>query len=84
MGTWKLAFQRRGFDYKDDISQTTRTKFGTEYTFVYEGKKLLFEKHITEGAKQANKCFSIHMYRDEARRKIVIGHVGRHLTNTSA
>ncbi len=82
MGTWESAFERRGFDYKNEISQTTRTKYGHEYTFVYEGHKRLFEKHITEGAKQAHKCFSIHMYRDEDARKVVIGHVGRHLTNT--
>lgn len=82
MGSWREAFKRRGFDYKDDISQTTRTKFGDEYTFVYEGQKRLFEKHITEGAKQPHKCFSIHMYRDESKRSLVIGHVGRHLTNT--
>jgi len=84
MGSWKQAFQRRGFDYKDDISQTTRTKYGDEYTFVYDGRKLLFEKHITQGAKQPQKCFSIHMYRDDEERRIVIGYVGRHLRNTSA
>ncbi|MBL8880485.1 MAG: hypothetical protein JNG88_15335 [Phycisphaerales bacterium] len=82
MGTWESAFERRGFDYKNEISQTTRTKFGHEYMFMYKGKKRLFEKHITDGAKQAQKCFSIHMYRDEDERRVVIGHVGRHLTNT--
>ena len=84
MGTWREAFLRRGFEYKDDISQTTSAKFGHKYTFVYENQKRLFDKHLTEGAKQPQKCFSVHMYCDETKRKIVIGHVGRHLPNTKA
>lgn len=80
--SWVGAFKRRGFDYKDSISKTSKGKYGDEYYFLYDGQNRLFDKHITEGAKQANKCFSIHMYRDDEKRVVVIAHVGRHLRNT--
>ncbi len=76
-------FRTKGYEYKDGISQTSEGKWGEEYKFIYKGEKVLFENHITLGAKQPNKCLSIHMYRDHAVKKIVIGHVGRHLTNTN-
>lgn len=81
--TWYAAFKMKGFDYKDKISPTTRGDYGEEYYFIYNGKKLLFEEHITEGKKQPDKCFSIHLYRDKDKKKVVIGHVGRHLSNQS-
>lgn len=80
--SWVEAFRDRGFNYKDDVSMTSKGKYEDDYYFNYDGQRLLFEQHITEGAKQPDKCFSIHMYRDENKRKVVIGHVGRHLTNT--
>lgn len=82
LGPRKEAFRQLGFDYKDDISQTSENKWGEEYCYVYDGKKTLFAGHITIGAKQPDKCLSLHVHWDEARRKVVIAHVGRHKTNT--
>lgn len=81
---WKAALTELGFgaDYKAEISQTAKGKWGDEYRFKYRGEKRLFEEHITLGAKQADKCMSIHWYRDDKIRKLVIGWCGRHLTNT--
>jgi hypothetical protein len=81
--SWIEAFRKRGFDYKDSVSTTSKGKYEDDYYFTYEGQRILFEQHITEGAKQPDKCFSIHMCRDYEKRKIAIGHVGRHLTNTN-
>lgn len=88
-GSWLLslkgkkgAFKELGFDYADDISKTTRGKWGKEYAYKYEGETTSFEPHITIGAKQADKCLSIHMHWDEKRGRVVIAHVGRHKTNT--
>jgi hypothetical protein len=64
------------------ISDTTRTKFGKDYAFEYDGAKQLFEPHITLGSGDANSCASIHFILDQAREKIIVGHVGRHLPNT--
>lgn len=64
------------------ISTTTRTRDGEEYEFEYDGRRQLFEPHITLGSGSPNSCASIHFIADTRSRKIVIGHVGKHLTNT--
>jgi hypothetical protein len=82
--SWEDALAELGFEYKDKVSQTSRTKWANEYTFTYKGRTLLFEQHVTIGAKQPDKCLSVHLYRDDADRVLVIGHCGRHLTNTKS
>lgn len=52
------------------------------YSYSYDGQRTLFAGHITRGAKQPDKCLSLHMHWDEARPRVVIAHVGRHKTNT--
>ncbi|OYW46522.1 MAG: hypothetical protein B7Z08_05450 [Sphingomonadales bacterium 32-68-7] len=64
------------------ISQTSKGKWGEQYTFTYENERHLFEWHVTLGAGSADTCASIHFLPDQVRGKLVIGHVGRHLTNT--
>jgi len=66
------------------ISQTAKGKWAEEYTFHYDGEARLFEWHVTLGAGAADTCASIHFFPDAAKGKLVIGHVGRHLTNTRA
>jgi hypothetical protein len=80
---WEDALAPTGFAYAPKISQTAAGKFRSEYEFFYDGEKRLFEEHITKGAKNKNSCFSVHMYRDERRLKLVIGHCGNHLSNTT-
>lgn len=80
--SWWEALARHGFEYKSRISETTRGNWAEDYTFVYEGEKVLFEEHVTIGKKQADRCLSIHFHRDPKARRVVVGHVGRHLTNT--
>jgi hypothetical protein len=82
VGSRREAFRQRGFDYKDDISQTAEGRWRDDYTYNYEGKRVLFAPHITIGAKAADRCLSIHMHWDEVRRRVVVAHVGRHKTNT--
>lgn len=65
------------------ISNTTRTRYGASYEFEYDGKRQLFEPHITLGSGDPNSCASIHFQLDHARGKIVVAHVGRHLPNTN-
>lgn len=63
------------------ISDTTRGKFRSHYEFEYQGKKELFEPHITLGAGDPNSCASIHFLFDQDRLKMIVGHVGKHLPN---
>lgn len=82
--SWEDAMAELGFEFKDKISQTSKTKWSNEYTFNYKGEPLLFEQHVTIGAKQPDKCLSVHLYRDDTDRVLVIGHCGKHLKNTKS
>jgi hypothetical protein len=64
------------------ISQTSKGKWRDDYTFTYDDEPRLFEWHVTLGAGAADTCASIHFLPDATRGKLVIAHVGRHLTNT--
>lgn len=64
------------------ISDQARARYGSEYSFEYQGRKQLFEPHITLGSGAPNSCASIHFILDEEKEKIVVAHVGRHLSNT--
>lgn len=65
------------------ISSTTRGRFGSHYEFEYQGKKQLFEPHVTIGAGDPNSCASIHFIFDQERLKMVVAHAGKHLPNTN-
>ena len=81
-GSVRQLFKARGFDYADDVSQTSKGKWGSEYTATYNDQELDISPHITLGAKQADSCLSIHWawFKDE--KVAVVAHVGRHKTNT--
>ena len=64
------------------VSQTSKGKWRDDYTFTYGDEPRLFESHVTLGAGAADTCASIHFLPDDAEGKLVIAHVGRHLTNT--
>lgn len=81
-GPLKNLFRQRGFEYKDDVSQTSRGKWGDEYMAKYNDQAIDISPHITIGAKQADTCLSVHMHWDKDSKNVVIAHVGRHKTNT--
>lgn len=82
--TWKDYILEKGFDYKSDISQTTKQKkYICEYQGVYEEKKVTFGEHVTIGTGQdPQKCLSVHWWRDENKKVLVIGRCGKHGSNT--
>ena len=81
---WHAALKPKGYDYSEFISPTAKGKFGEEYTFQYEGRTVLFEHHVTIGARSADTCISVHWFRDEAKKRLIIGWCGRHLSNTQS
>ncbi len=81
-GSIRQLFKKRGFEYADDISQTSKGKFGNEYVADYQGRQLDISPHITIGAKQADTCLSIHWAWDKDERVAIVAHVGRHKSNT--
>jgi len=81
-GSVRQLFKERGFDYSDDVSQTSKGKWGDEYTATYDGQKVDISPHITIGAKQADSCISIHWAWHKDGKVVLVAHVGRHKTNT--
>ena len=81
-GSVRQLFKKRGFDYADDVSQTSKGKWVNEYVADYKGQQLDIAPHITIGAKQADTCLSIHWAWHKAERIALVAHVGRHKTNT--
>jgi predicted HicB family RNase H-like nuclease len=80
---WKDWFDEHGIaDYKAQISQTTKGKYGDEYKFIYKGERKFFEPHFTLGSGDPNRCLSIHWYQDDDDLTVIIGHCGKHLRNT--
>jgi hypothetical protein len=77
------VFRTKGVDFKKEISQTSRAKFEQDYTFSYQGRRQIFEQHITEGSGSPNTCFSVHMLFDKDAMRVIVAHVGKHLPNTS-
>jgi len=81
-GSVRQLFKARGFDYADDVSQTSKGKWGSEYTATYKGQEVDISPHITLGAKQADTCLSVHWAWHKDEKVAVVAHVGRHKTNT--
>ncbi len=80
--SWERAVEEHGYEFKVKISETSRNQWGDQYTFRYRGHQILFEQHITLGAKSAEKCISAHFHRDTEKLLLVVGWCGRHLRNT--
>ena len=81
-GSLRQLFKARGFDYADDVSQTSKGKWGSEYTATHNGQELDISPHITLGAKQPDTCLSIHWAWHKDEKVALVAHVGRHKTNT--
>lgn len=83
VGSLRELFKKKyGFEYADDVSQTSKGKWANQYKVAHKGKEYDISPHITIGAKQADTCLSIHWAWDKDRKKVLIAHVGRHKTNT--
>jgi len=84
---WYEAFQKADaqFVYKPHISTTTATNNWEDYAFQYDGAKRLFEAHVSLGKSHSpQKCLSVHWYRDEDQKRVIVGWCGRHLPNTKS
>ncbi len=70
-------------EYAAHESATTTGKFAGERTFVVDGKPMLMEQHLKIGAGGVRSTLRIYFAFDKDDR-VVIGHCGRHLTNTKS
>ncbi len=79
--SWDAGLRQQGYGEKL-LSDTARTRFRRHYEHAWRGEKRLFEAHWTLGSRDANHCLCVHWWRDDQRREVVVGWVGRHLPNT--
>lgn len=83
VGSLRELFKSKyGFNYADDVSQTSKSKWAEEYKTSHDGKDYDISPHITIGGKQADTCLSIHWAWNKDLKKVMVAHVGRHKTNT--
>jgi len=80
--TWKNVLDKKGFDFKQDISMTTKGKYGEEYHRSYKGGRVSIAEHVTLSKGGPETCLSVHFWRDEENKTLLIGHCGKHLPNT--
>ncbi|MHB8687544.1 MAG: hypothetical protein ACYDB4_10165 [Candidatus Dormibacteraceae bacterium] len=72
-------FRDAGLVHSNDISTTSKIKFGAHYERTYEGRTIMLGPHVKRGRGSPRRCLRIYYWRDETKRRIVVGHVGRHL-----
>jgi hypothetical protein len=83
IGPLEDLFAAKGFVYKAHESESSmRGKMGEERKILFNGKKIPIEKHLALGKGGPDTCLRIYFFDDETEGKFVIGHVGRHKTNT--
>ena len=79
-GGFHRFFQEAGFQYAGSVSFTAATKWVRDYERMHEGKKITLGPHLKLGTGGSDTCLRIYWWIDEEARKLVIGHVGKHLT----
>ncbi len=82
-----LAF-RLGMNWRGGISERTRTRYGKEYSFTYEGRTWELGPHLRIGSGQgagaiARVYLVLHPGDDHIPRSVIVGHVGRHLPDST-
>lgn len=81
-GSFTLAARARGLPWKPAISRTAQTQYRADYTKHYDGQEVLLGPHLAWGNSPDN-AVRVYLYLDRDRRTVVVGHVGRHLRDTS-
>jgi hypothetical protein len=79
--TFKELLRQQGYDEKR-CSGTAIGNSRSEYTMPFRGRIVEIDLHMTLGSGNPNTCLSIHWWRDEHTRELVVAHCGRHLSNT--
>lgn len=82
IGALEDIFRDKGFAYTARISQTSRGQYGYEYEIMFEGEKRPMHEHLVLGKGTPKTCLRVHFFWDDMHQSFIIGHVGRHKTNT--
>jgi predicted nucleic acid-binding Zn-ribbon protein len=83
----ELAFSL-GLNWRGGISERTRTRHGKEYSFTYQGRTFELGPHMRIGSGQgagaiARIYLALHPGDADIPRSVIVGHVGRHLPDST-
>jgi hypothetical protein len=77
-GDFATACRERGLDWVRGISESAERKHSSEYLRTYDGRTIQLGPHLRRGGRQ---LLRIYCYLDESAHRVVIGHVGGHLSD---
>ncbi|HEY7437939.1 MAG TPA: hypothetical protein VIC35_00940 [Acidimicrobiia bacterium] len=77
-GDFATACRERGLDWVRGISESAEGKHSSEYLRTYDGRTIQLGPHLRRGGRQ---LLRIYCYLDERAHRVVIGHVGGHLSD---
>jgi hypothetical protein len=70
------ACRKQGLDWVRDVSASAKQKYGEDYRRQYHGRPIMLGPHFRRDGRQ---LVRVYCYLDEQERRVVVGHVGRHL-----
>jgi hypothetical protein len=73
---FSTACRDRGLDWVRDVSLTAKQKFAEDYRRSYRGRPIMLGPHFRRDGRQ---LVRVYCFLDEEERRVVVGHVGRHL-----
>jgi hypothetical protein len=83
-GGFHAFFAARGFDYASGVSPTALGRWRRDYERTYRDQIVLLGPHLKFGTGPPQSCARIYWYLDTTERRVVVGHVGKHLTDTNS
>jgi hypothetical protein len=80
---FETAFAEQGFDLRT-VSAITQGRHHKEYSRTYEGHRIMLSPHLALGdGGSTDTIFRAYWHLDETNRRFVLGHVGRHLGDST-
>jgi hypothetical protein len=73
---FSAACRELGLDWVRDVSASAKQKYADDYRRSYKGRPIMLGPHFRRDGRQ---LVRVYCYLDEEDRRVVVGHVGRHL-----
>ena len=75
-GDFGTACRNHGLDWVRDVSASAKQKYSEDYRRSYRGRPIMLGPHFRRDGRQ---LVRVYCFLDEEQRRVVVGHVGRHL-----
>ena len=75
-GDFGTACRNQGLDWVRDVSASAKQKYAEDYVRSYLGRPIMLGPHFRRDGRQ---LVRVYCFLDEEERRVVVGHVGRHL-----